>query len=392
MADVYISLTVLALISSNFNRLTVPSSATIHHTNCSNYAETLVGGFSNNDYSLETIYNIVWSEMSSVGLLWTRPHGTLLFRPHARRSVSTCMFALLLLLCGDVHSNAGLVGHHVLRIGSLNPNSTVNKTDLILNCIDEQRRDILAVMESYIKSDHLTTIKNDPAPPGYSIQHVYRQSNMKTKGGGIDVIARESLRVRQFNITGKFESFEISAVRLIIRTGRFYFFTIYRPSRSPGFHEEFRHFSCKVIILPGSLYICGDMNCPSKIKDQVNEKMQQISNHYNLVQHIQESTHNRDGLLHLVITSSLNPEVTSMHVEDPGISDHSLVVATLGTARPRSRCETFAMQNMKSIDINKFRSLLTASEVCTEVRHQRIHRPTLKLFDHYLRPAGQSDV
>ena len=95
------------------------------------------------------------------------------------------MFVLLLLLCGDVHSKPGPAGYLVLLIESLNSNAAVNKPDLIPNCIDEHRLDILAVTESYIKSDHPMTIKNDPAPPGYSIHHVHRQSNMKTKGGGI---------------------------------------------------------------------------------------------------------------------------------------------------------------------------------------------------------------
>ena len=240
----------------------------------------------------------------------------------------------------DVHGNPGPVGHHVLRIGSPNPHSAVNKTDLILNCIDEHRLDIPAATESYVKSDHPTTIKNDPAPPGHSIHHVHRQCNMKTMGGDIALITRESLRVRQFNITEKFESSEISAVRLTIRTGRLNFFTIYRPLRYPGFYEDFPNFLHEVIMLPCGLYIRGDMNRPSKIKGQVDEKMHQIINAYNLVQHIQGSTHKRDGLLDLVIASPLNSEVTSTHIEDPGISDHSVVVVTLVAARPRPRCET----------------------------------------------------
>ena len=65
--------------------------------------------------------------------------------------------------------------------------------------------------------------------------------------------------------------------------------------------------------------------------------MKQIINDYDLVQHIQGSTHNRDGLLDLVFTSPLNPEVTSTHVEASGISDHSLVVSGRSQATSKMR-------------------------------------------------------
>ena len=96
-------------------------------------------------------------------LLWSRC--THVFRPRPRRSLTSCFVAILLLLCGDVETNPGPAAATAdLRIGHINLWSCVNKTELILNAIDEQRLDVLAITESYIKDDHPTAVKNDPAP------------------------------------------------------------------------------------------------------------------------------------------------------------------------------------------------------------------------------------
>ena len=111
------------------------------------------------------------SHIANMVLSWSRPQGTRPYRPQARRAFSTCILTLLLLLCGDVECNPGppVISSNQrqreLRVGSLNANSAVNKTDLILSCIDEYQLNVLAVTESYIRADHPTTIKNDPAPP-----------------------------------------------------------------------------------------------------------------------------------------------------------------------------------------------------------------------------------
>ena len=115
----------------------------------------------------------------------------------------------------------------------------MNKIEGVLNSIDEEQLDILAVTESYIREDHPTAIKNDPAPPGYTITYGHRTLGVKAKGGGIAVIARESLRARPFKLNGKFSSFELSTVYLTVQSGCLNLFTIYRSLHSSGFFEDF---------------------------------------------------------------------------------------------------------------------------------------------------------
>ena len=128
---------------------------------------------------------------------------------------------------------------------------------------------------------------------------------------------------------------------------------------------EFRDLLDEATALPGGLYICGNMYCPSFVKGHPDGKIEQIIEDYDLIQHIHEPTHNRGRLLDLVITSPSNPDVKSMHVEDIGLSDHFLVLTTLSSSRPHPVCESFEVKNVTSIDMEMFRLMLMKSEIAT---------------------------
>ena len=106
-----------------------------------------------------------------------------------------CLLTVLLLVFGDIEANPGPpvtafnTSQYELRVGSINVYSAVNKIECVLNAIDEEQLDILTVTESFIRENHPTAIKNDPAPPGYTITHAHRTLGVKAKGGGIAVIA-----------------------------------------------------------------------------------------------------------------------------------------------------------------------------------------------------------
>ena len=58
------------------------------------------------------------------------------------------------------------------------------------------------------------------------------------------------------------------------------------------------------------------MNCPSKTTGHLDHNLKQIIDDFDLVQHINEPTHKRDGLLNFVIAAPRNPHVTNTRVED----------------------------------------------------------------------------
>ena len=90
-------------------------------------------------------------------LLWsTNAKSTHPFKPRQWRPFKSCVVAILLLLNADVESNSG-PAPEALRIGHINRWSCVNKTKLtlkLLNAIVEQRVDVLAMAESFIKDQY----------------------------------------------------------------------------------------------------------------------------------------------------------------------------------------------------------------------------------------------
>ena len=100
----------------------------------------------------------------------------------------------------DVELNHGLnvvagKGHlHELHFGCINVWFAIYKTALIHITIAEQNLKIMAVTETYVKFDHPAAIYNDSALDGYTVSHLHKVLNAKTKGSGIGLISRESLR------------------------------------------------------------------------------------------------------------------------------------------------------------------------------------------------------
>ena len=87
-------------------------------------------------------------------LLWSRPPGTLPFRPRANRSNVNVLVALLLLTAGDIEANPGPASARPSRRAPIAPSiafevlnvrSAVHKAALIHNVIDDYDLDVLAL-------------------------------------------------------------------------------------------------------------------------------------------------------------------------------------------------------------------------------------------------------
>ena len=84
-----------------------------------------------------------------------------------------------------------------------------------------------------------------------------------------------------------------------------------------------------------------------------------------LVQHVSVPTHQRNGLLDLVITVSDGAHISCTDIEDLGISDHFLIITHLRMELSRPTSTTFDFRNIKYINVNVFRSTLLSSVVYT---------------------------
>ena len=171
---------------------------------------------------------------------------------------------------------------------------------LIHNAIDDLRLDVLVITDTLIKADHPAVIKSDSAPPGFIVRHTHRPSDRN--GGSIAVGAKEVLNARPISPSGSYSSFEFLAVQLTVEMGRLNFVSVYRPPQTSSFFENFRNFLDEVVDLPGGLYICDDVNCPSITTGHIDWHLEQVIDDFDLLQHVSVPTHNLGGLLDVVIT------------------------------------------------------------------------------------------
>ena len=309
-------------------------------------------------------------------LVWARPHQAAPFSPKSTRCLRTVLLALLLI--SGIEANPGPPANsnnnnnnicNGLSIGLLNCRSAVSKTALLHNAVDELKLDVLAVTETWIKDDHPDTIKLDLCPPGYSVTHTHR-STVKT-GGGVALLVRSHIKLRRIHFNGSYRSFEVLAVHLSVNSIRLNIIVLYRPPASANFLNEFEVMLDEAVALPGKLFLCGDFNSPSTTTTgQLNPQLSDLIVGMDMIQHVSGPTHNRGGLLDLIITPAQPVFVGPVAVNDLGISDHYMISTTLTIAVPRAPCIITERRCFATFDVDEFKRKLNEASVLMQPNHQ----------------------
>ncbi|HSN24539.1 MAG TPA: endonuclease/exonuclease/phosphatase family protein, partial [Methylomicrobium sp.] len=168
---------------------------------------------------------------ASPALLWIRLPHSVPFQPRPMRSTLSSFVAFLLL---TVESNPG---PSAVRFGTLNAGSAVRKGSLIDDIIHDNRLDVLAVCESWIREDAPDAVKNDIAPPGYSVLHVHRPcdaTGRSVKGGGLALIYSNDLLARPLKTKFSSSSFELQLIALQVTLSSFVAFLLLTVESNPG--------------------------------------------------------------------------------------------------------------------------------------------------------------
>ena len=185
---------------------------------------------------------------------------------HCRRRTRPNMFTLLLLIIDGVEVNPGPTS--MFRLGVLNTRSIVNKAPLLHSLLDDNEISILALTESWIRSDDPPVIKNGPAPPGYRILHVHRDSGRpagsdQTRGGGLALVYKDNFQISPHKHHTIQTSFELQLVNICSPGRDFVLANIYRPpsASKSTFLAEFANLLTPLgMDAVDRLIICGDFN------------------------------------------------------------------------------------------------------------------------------------
>jgi hypothetical protein len=134
---------------------------------------------------------------------------TSFFTPHRRRSFSTVLVALMLLL-GGIEQNPGPAAGYSgdIQFSSINIRSAVHRSALVHATIADhksQKINLLALQETKIFADDTAAIKLDVEPAGYDILHVHRpmpagSRGRAVRGGGLAIVYRHGLDVRNHRL------------------------------------------------------------------------------------------------------------------------------------------------------------------------------------------------
>ena len=246
------------------------------------------------------------------------------FKPRTHRSPPAALVALLLLL-GGVESNPGPAA---AVCGLLNARSVVNKAAVIHDVIADNKLAVLALTETWVTSDAPDAIKLDIAPPGFQVLHQPRGSSTDKRGGGVAIIHRDDISVRQLDV-GTPTEFEVLATRLTLRpTDHVTVVCVYRP---PGavtrlFCDQLADILDQLVTAKQRFVVCGDFNCPGSGDRQAQRdaNLDDLLHSYDLMQHVQDTTRG-SNTLDLLLTSACDTGLLSRvsSVQPTCFSDHA---------------------------------------------------------------------
>ncbi|RUA04366.1 MAG: hypothetical protein DSY43_06485 [Gammaproteobacteria bacterium] len=239
--------------------------------------------------------------------------------------------------------------------------SPSNKSSIIKDFVVDHNVDVLALTETWIRSDNSDQrIINDLCPNGYLFKHIPR----KTKGGGVALLYKLNFKVKNTTTTKSYKSFELAdyvihySPRKLLRM-----IVIYRPPPSTSnaltlnlFFDEFSQFLESTTTITQPMLICGDFNFHLDVnEDRSAQRFSDLLDIFNLQQHVKGETHKSGHTLDLIITRSDESSlVSNIQITDPVISDHFAVHCALSISKPSYPRKEISYRQISKIDREKF--------------------------------------
>ena len=281
-------------------------------------------------------------------------------------------------LINIIPSNTECDSSHLLDFCLLNTRSVKNKADKISNYICDNKLDVVALTETWLKPGiEDSTIIHKLCPEGFGLTHKPRNRQKCKRGGGVGLIYHNQLTLDSQSST-TFQSFEYIEHLLKTNNRNVRIVVVYRPPPSPRnglshklFLEEFAGFLEQQTVTSGCFLMVGDFNY------HVDDPSDKEAGHFmdlirssNLKQHISEPTHRSGHTLDLVITRDEENIVKNITVYPPEIiADHSAIHVKLDLAKPGPCKKEISYRKLKSINKEEFLDDINKSSVVQSPLH-----------------------
>ena len=195
-------------------------------------------------------------------------------------------------------------------------------------------------------------------PKSHSIFHVPRTSGAGTPGGGVALIYSVAISNMK-HVTGNsiISSFELMEVSFSYHCQAIKIYIVYRPDH-PGtdraFMEEFGSFLDNLLEVGGKILICGDFNywVDDPSSKPFSTEFMELLDLRNFSNHVSFPTHISGHSLDLVLAPTESDYVE--HVEplpiDNDISDHAMIVFSLGIAKPQAIRKSITFRSYRNMN------------------------------------------
>ena len=254
--------------------------------------------------------------------------------------------------------------------GLLNSRSIRNKSDDIIDHVLDHKLNLIALTETWLHGDDSDQKAiGDITPAGYVFHHVHRNGG---RGGGVGFLCDESIKLKLEQMKC-YTSFEAMQAILVCCSITIRLIILYRvpPSQQncikrTEFLEEFKDLLEILASTSGKLLIMGDFNIHwNSINEHETKELSNLLSSYNLLQHVNESTHRDGHIIDFVISREEDDLVRKCTVSDQ-ISDHNAVHAVINCIRPHPPRKQIVYRDLKNINTTEFVKDIQESKLYTD--------------------------
>lgn len=209
-----------------------------------------------------------------------------------------------------------------VKFGLVNTRSLVN-TKLDKEKVKKFKKlasnlDIISVTETWFTStDPNESNLIEACPDGFIPVH---EPRVGRRGGGVAIFYRDTIKLAHFS-TVHYSSFEHLDFSLTVGSNRLRIINIYRPpaNSKDKFLEEFKNLLNELSGDTEKLLISGDFNLNMVNPDKHDKKFLKLIKLHGIVQHVDEPTHEKKGILDLILSRQSDD---SSFAEDVRIGDY----------------------------------------------------------------------
>jgi len=206
-------------------------------------------------------------------------------------------------------------------------------------------------------------IINRLTPDGYRFRQQTREGR---KGGGVAIICNECIEI-SVKHQGSTESMEYIDAFVTCGNKSFELICLYRPGKNPTnakpvpkstFFDEFTSMLDRHDIATYDVVIAGDFNCHvTDVDDADASNFLSVLTTYDLIEYINERTHENGQTLDLIITRSSSNFVSNVTVGQ-SFSDHFAIKCHLRIHKPSPIKKVVKFRRLNRIDFDGFDSEL----------------------------------